>query len=99
MVLREVRGLSLLLSSLNGFTADYGIHTSSLSFASGLIRRLQLARKKGSWRETMMDLGYTEVVDAAMGHALSFRIRRDPGRTRDGVRQFAYDCLKFLEIS
>ena len=47
----------------------------------------------------MMDLGYTEVVDAAMGHALSFRIRRDPGRTRDGVRQFAYDCLKFLEIS
>jgi hypothetical protein len=87
MVLREVRGLSLLLSSLNGFTADYGIHTSSLSFASGLIRRLQLARKKGSWRETMMDLGYTEVVDAAMGHALSFRIRRDPGRTRDGVHE------------
>jgi hypothetical protein len=57
MVLREVRGLSLLLSSLNGFTADYGIHTSSLSFANVLIRRLQLARKKGSWRETMMDLG------------------------------------------
>jgi hypothetical protein len=73
MVLREVRGLSLLLSSLNGFIADYGIHTSSLSFASGLIRRLQLARKKGSWRETMMDLGYTEVTDAAKGHALNCR--------------------------
>jgi hypothetical protein len=76
--LREVRELSLLLSSLNGFIADYGIHISSLSFVGGLIRRSQLARKKGSWRETMMDLGYTGVADAAMDHALNFRIRRQP---------------------
>jgi len=25
-----------------------------------------------------------------------FRVARDPGRTRDGVRQFADGCLKFL---
>jgi hypothetical protein len=82
--LREVRGLSLLLSSLNGFIADYGIHTSSLSFASGLIRRLQLARKKGSWKETMMDLGYAEVAVAAMGDALNLRIRRYSDKTSEG---------------
>jgi hypothetical protein len=29
----------------------------------------------------------------------SFRVRRDPGRTRDDIRQFAYGCLKFLQIS
>ena len=26
-----------------------------------------------------------------------FWLRRDPGRTRDGVRQFAEGCLKFRE--
>jgi len=28
-----------------------------------------------------------------------FRVRRDPGRTRDGSRQFALACLTFLQIS
>jgi hypothetical protein len=28
-----------------------------------------------------------------------FRVARDLGRTRDGVREFAYGCLKFLQIS
>jgi hypothetical protein len=51
-----MRGLSLLLPFCERFTTDYDIHTSSLSFTGGLIWRLQLARKKGSWRETRMDL-------------------------------------------
>jgi hypothetical protein len=33
------------------------------------------------------------------GTIAKFRVRCDPGRTRDGVRQFAYGCLKFLHIS
>jgi hypothetical protein len=33
------------------------------------------------------------------GTIAKYRVRCDPGRTRDGVRQFTYGCLKFLHIS
>jgi hypothetical protein len=61
---------------------------SAGQFVSGrgrpLARIIRLVcRQSGSWDGTIA----------------KFRVRCDPGRTRDGVHQFAYGGLKFLHIS